>query len=111
MAALVALYRPGPMAKNMHVDYADRKNKKQSITYDHPDEEEILGDTYGLMIYQEQMMRFSQKFAGYTLAEADNLRRLASRRGYECVSLSRPGWYFSLDYILARLNRYLPSWL
>ncbi|NNE94504.1 MAG: DNA polymerase III subunit alpha, partial [Acidimicrobiales bacterium] len=75
VAALVALYRPGPMAKNMHVDYADRKNKKQSITYDHPDEEEILGDTYGLMIYQEQMMRFSQKFAGYTLAEADNLRK------------------------------------
>ncbi|MFW2380799.1 MAG: DNA polymerase III subunit alpha [Acidimicrobiales bacterium] len=89
VAALVALYRPGPMAKNMHTDYADRKNKKQEISYDHQDEEEILGDTYGLMIYQEQMMRFSQKFAGYTLAEADNLRKAAGKKKRELMAKER----------------------
>ena len=47
VAALVALYRPGPMAANMHNDYADRKNGRKPITYLHPDAEEMLGDTYG----------------------------------------------------------------
>ncbi len=89
VAALVALYRPGPMAKNMHTDYADRKNKKQEISYDHEDEAEILGDTYGLMIYQEQMMRFSQRFAGYTLAEADNLRKAAGKKNRELMAKER----------------------
>ncbi len=91
VAALVALYRPGPMAANMHNDYADRKNGRKPIEYLHPDAEEILGSTYGLMIYQESVMRIAQRFAGYTLAEADNLRKaclpagskmLTSRRGY-----------------------------
>ena len=53
VAALVALYRPGPMAANMHNDYADRKNGRKPIQYLHPDAEEVLGDTYGLMIFQE----------------------------------------------------------
>jgi DNA polymerase-3 subunit alpha len=80
VAALVALYRPGPMAANMHRDYADRKNGRQAVTYLHPDLEEILGDTYGLMIYQESVMRVAQKFAGYTLAEADNLRKACGKK-------------------------------
>src|SRR5205807_5443868 len=71
VAALVALYRPGPMAANMHNDYADRKNGRKPITYLHPDLEELLADTQGLMIYQESVMRVAQKFAGYTLEEAD----------------------------------------
>ena len=54
VAALVALYRPGPMAANMHNDYADRKNGRKPVEYIHPDAEELLGDTYGLMIYQER---------------------------------------------------------
>jgi DNA polymerase-3 subunit alpha len=80
VAALVALYRPGPMAANMHRDYADRKNGRQPITYLHPDLEPILADTYGLMIYQESMMRVAQKFAGYSLEEADNLRKAAGKK-------------------------------
>ncbi|MFN7151727.1 MAG: DNA polymerase III subunit alpha, partial [Microthrixaceae bacterium] len=75
VAALVALYRPGPMAANMHNDYADRKNGRKPVDYEHEDAKEVLGDTYGLMIYQESMMRIAQKFAGYSLAEADNLRK------------------------------------
>ncbi len=80
VAALVALYRPGPMAANMHRDYADRKNGRQAVTYLHPDLGEILGDTYGLMIYQESVMRVAQKFAGYTLSEADNLRKACGKK-------------------------------
>ena len=80
IAALVALYRPGPMSANMHNDYADRKNGRAPVAYIHPDAEEILSDTYGLMIYQEQMMRMAQKFAGYSLAEADNLRKACGKK-------------------------------
>ncbi len=80
VAALVALYRPGPMAANMHRDYADRKNGRQPIVYLHPDLEPILADTQGLMIYQESVMRVAQKFAGYSLEEADNLRKAAGKK-------------------------------
>ncbi len=75
VSAVLALYRPGPMSVNMHYDYADRKNQRKPVEYFHEDAEEVLGDTYGLMIYQESVMRVAQKFAGYSLAEADNLRK------------------------------------
>ncbi len=65
VAALVALYRPGPMAANMHRDYPELKNGRKELTYLHPDIEPILKDTYGLMLYQESVMRVAQKFAGY----------------------------------------------
>jgi DNA polymerase-3 subunit alpha len=80
VAALVALYRPGPMAANMHYDYADRKNGRKPVTYLHPDMAEVLGDTYGLMIYQESMLRVAQRFAGYTLVEAETLRKAAGKK-------------------------------
>ncbi len=80
VAALVALYRPGPMEANMHNDYADRKNGRQEVTLLHDDASEILGDTYGLMIYQESMMRVAQKFAGYSLADADSLRKACGKK-------------------------------
>jgi DNA-directed DNA polymerase III PolC len=89
VAALVALYRPGPMAANMHNDYADRKNGRKPITYLHPDLEEVLGDTQGLMIYQEQVMRVAQRFAGYSLAEADNLRKACLPAGSLVLTKSR----------------------
>ena len=80
VAALVALYRPGPMAQNWHTEYADRKNGRKPVEYPHPDLEEILGPTYGLMIYQEQLMRVAQRLAGYTLEEADNLRKATGKK-------------------------------
>ncbi len=89
VAALVALYRPGPMAANMHNDYADRKNGRKPIEYFHPDAEELLGDTQGLMIYQESMMRVAQKFAGYSLSEADNLRKAAGKKVREIMAKER----------------------
>lgn len=89
VAALVALYRPGPMAANMHNDYADRKNGRKPTEYLHPDAEEILGDTYGLCIYQEGIMRIAQKFAGYSLAEADNLRKACGKKVRELIAKER----------------------
>ena len=89
VAAVIALYRPGPMAANMHNDYADRKNNRQEITHLHEDLEPILKDTYGLMIYQESMMRVAQKCAGYTLEEADNLRKAAGKKVREIMAAER----------------------
>jgi DNA polymerase-3 subunit alpha len=89
IAALVALYRPGPMGANMHNDYADRKNGRKPVTYLHPDLEETLGDTYGLMIYQESVMRVAQKVAGYSLAEADNLRKACGKKIREMIRAER----------------------
>ena len=89
VAALVALYRPGPMEHNTHYDYADRKNGRKPVEYLHPDAEEILADTYGLMIYQESMMRVAQKFAGYSLAEADNLRMACGKKIREVMAQQR----------------------
>ncbi|HNJ98320.1 MAG TPA: DNA polymerase III subunit alpha, partial [Ilumatobacteraceae bacterium] len=89
VAALVALYRPGPMSVNMHYDYADRKNGRQPVQFFHADAEAVLGDTYGLMIYQESVMRVAQKFAGYSLAEADNLRKAMGKKNREVMAAAR----------------------
>jgi DNA polymerase-3 subunit alpha len=89
VAALVALYRPGPMAANMHNDYADRKNGRKPVMFLHEDAEEILAPTYGLCIYQESVMRVAQKFAGYTLAEADNLRKACGKKVRELIAKER----------------------
>ncbi len=104
VAALVALYRPGPMAANMHNDYADRKNGRKPVDYEHEDAKEVLGDTYGLMIYQESMMRIAQKFAGYSLAEADNLRKACLPAGSKMLTRSGPvpieGAMLSIDPVI-----------
>src|SRR5207253_9413954 len=80
VSAVIALYRPGPMAQNWHNEYAERKNGRRPVSFDHPDLEEILEPTYGLMIYQEQLMRVAQRLAGYTLEEADNLRKATGKK-------------------------------
>ncbi len=89
VAALVALYRPGPMAADMHNAYADRKNGRKPITYPHEDLRPILADTQGLMIYQEAVMRVAQKFAGYTLEEADNLRKACGKKIRSLIAAER----------------------
>jgi len=92
VAALVALYRPGPMAMNMHNDYADRKNGRLPVELLHDDAAEMLSGTYGLMIYQESMMRIAQKFAGYTLSEADNLRKACGKKIREVMAKEKVGF-------------------
>ncbi len=80
LTALNALYRPGPLGAGMHTEYADRKNGKSDVTYPHPELEEILADTYGIMVFQEQVMQTAQKVAGFTMAEADRLRKAMGKK-------------------------------
>jgi DNA polymerase-3 subunit alpha len=89
VSALIALYRPGPMAANMHNDFADRKNGRKPVEFLHTDLEDVLGDTYGLMVYQESMMRVAQKIAGYSLADADNLRKACGKKNREIIAKER----------------------
>lgn len=80
MAAVLALYRPGPMAENMHNDYADRKNGRQAAVPFHPAASDILAETYQLCIYQEQILKIAVQYAGYDLVEADNLRKIIGHK-------------------------------
>lgn len=84
ISAVLALYRPGPMGVNSHTNYALRKNKQQEIVPIHPELEEplrdILGGTYGLIVYQEQVMEAAQKLAGFSLGQADILRRAMGKK-------------------------------
>ena len=89
ICALVALYRPGPMAADMHNDYAHRKNGRQPAEPPHPDLAELLGETYGLMIYQESMMRVAQEIAGYSMADADDLRKACGKKNREQIAEHR----------------------
>jgi len=89
ISALGALYRPGPMGVNSHTNYALRKNGQQEITPIHPELEaplaEILEPTYGLIVYQEQVQRAAQILAGYTLGQADLLRRAMGKKKKEIL--------------------------
>ena len=80
MIALVALYRPGPMSNDWHNAYADRKNKRKPVDYPHPATESVLSETYGLMIYQEQVMQIARDIAGYSMADADALRKAMGKK-------------------------------
>ena len=84
ISALIALYRPGPMGANSHTNYALRKNAIQEITPIHPELAEPLADilstTYGLIIYQEQVMAIAQRVAGFSLGQADILRRAMGKK-------------------------------
>jgi DNA polymerase-3 subunit alpha len=84
ISAVIALYRPGPMGANSHINYALRKNGQQPITPIHPQLAEplaeILSTSYGLIIYQEQVMAIAQKVAGFSLGQADILRRAMGKK-------------------------------
>lgn len=80
LIALNALYRPGALGANMHLTYADRKNGKEEVEYLHPDLAQVLDDTYGVMVYQEQVMQAAQVIAGFSLPEADNLRKAMGKK-------------------------------
>lgn len=87
ISAVIALYRPGPMGSNMHIDYALRKRGVQAATPFHVDAIPLLGDTYQLMVYQEQLMEVSKVFAGYDMAGADTLRKACFPRGTKFATL------------------------
>lgn len=80
LGALVALFRPGPLNSGMVEDFVQRKHGRQKIVYAHPDLEPILKDTYGTIVYQEQIMQIFQTMADYSLGQADNVRRMMGKK-------------------------------
>uniref|UniRef100_A0A7C5ALR8 DNA polymerase III subunit alpha n=1 Tax=Desulfobacca acetoxidans TaxID=60893 RepID=A0A7C5ALR8_9BACT len=89
VVALVALYRPGPMESGMHEDYVRRKHGEEPVTYLLPELEPILKETYGVILYQEQVMQIAAAISGYSLAEADILRRAMGKKIPEVMAGER----------------------
>lgn len=87
--AVIALYRPGPLGSGMVDDFINRKNGRQDITYLHPDLKVILEETYGVILYQEQVMRITEELANFTLGEADVLRRAMGKKLPQELALQR----------------------
>jgi DNA polymerase-3 subunit alpha len=89
LVAILALYRPGPLDSGMADDYIKRKNGKEKVRYLHPLLESILKDTYGVIVYQEQVMQTAQILAGYAMGEADILRRAMGKKDPEEMAAQR----------------------
>ena len=82
LTALNALYRPGPIQGGMIDDFINRKHGKKKVTYDLPELKEILGETYGVILYQEQVMQIANRLPGFSLGEADILRRAMGKKNH-----------------------------
>jgi DNA polymerase-3 subunit alpha len=78
--AINALYRPGPLGAGMDEVYVERKHGRQKVVYKHPDLEPILADTYGVILYQEQVMQIASTMGGFTLGQADTLRKAMGKK-------------------------------
>ncbi len=78
--ALLAMYRPGPLGSGMVDDFVERKHGRQALAYPHPDLEPVLKDTYGVFLYQEQCMQTANILAGFTMAQADGLRKAMAKK-------------------------------
>ena len=89
LCALNALYRPGPIQGGMVDDFIDRKHGRKQVTYDFPELKELLEETYGVIVYQEQVMQISNRLAGYSLGEADILRRAMGKKKAEEMAAQR----------------------
>lgn len=87
--ALLALFRPGPIGSGMLDDFMKRKHGEVKIRYDHPLLEPILKETNGVMLYQEQVMRVASNLGGFSLAQADNLRRAMAKKVPEVMAQMR----------------------
>ena len=87
LAALNALYRPGPLDGGMVDEFIQRHHGKKTVRYQTPEMKDILSNTYGILVYQEQIMQLAQKLAGYTLSEADLMRRAMGKKKREEMAL------------------------
>ena len=89
LIALLALYRPGPLESGMTDEYVERRHGRRTVTYAHPSIREVLEGTFGLPIYQDQLMLMTQKLAGFTLAEADTLRKAMGKKKKDIMASLR----------------------
>ena len=89
LSALNALYRPGPIQGGMIDDFIERKHGRKQVIYDLPELKEMLEETYGVIVYQEQVMQISNRMAGYSLGDADILRRAMGKKKPEEMAKQR----------------------
>jgi DNA polymerase III subunit alpha len=89
LMACNALYRPGLLSMGQHTEYAERKHGRKKVTYAHPDLEPVLKDTYGIIVYQEQVMQTAVAIAGFSMGEADTLRKVMGKKIREKVAAQR----------------------
>jgi DNA polymerase-3 subunit alpha len=89
LTALNALYRPGPIQGGMLDDFIERKHGRKNVVYDLPELKELLGETFGIILYQEQVMQISNRLAGYSLGDADMLRRAMGKKKPEEMAKQR----------------------
>jgi DNA polymerase-3 subunit alpha len=95
--AAVALYRPGPLQSGTADSYINRKNGQEPVSYAHPAMRQFLDETYGVMIYQEQVMETARVLAGFTMSEADNLRRAMGKKKHELLARYRSKFLVGCD--------------
>jgi len=91
--AILALYRPGPLGSGMVDEYIKRKNGEIKVKYDHPALESTLKETYGVIIYQEQVMQIVSLLAGFSMGEADNVRKVMSKKKPEVMAKLREQFF------------------
>jgi DNA polymerase-3 subunit alpha len=92
VTAATALYRPGPMDSGLMDDFIQIKQGAKSVYYDHPNMEAALKDTYGVIVYQEQVMQVAVDLAGFTRAEADHLRKAMGKKDKDKMAEMRQKW-------------------
>jgi len=103
LTALNALYRPGPLKGGVVDDFIDRKHGRKQVVYDLPELKDILEETYGVMLYQEQVMQIAQRVSGYSLGEADLLRRAMGKKKADEMAKQRQ------RFVKGALDRKLPQ--
>lgn len=92
LVALLALYRPGPLEGGVVDSFVRRKRGEEAVDHPHPAAEDILRETYGIIVYQEQAMALARAIAGYSLAEADSLRKAIGKKNPEEMAKHRSRW-------------------
>jgi DNA polymerase III subunit alpha len=95
--AILALYRPGPLGSGMVDEYIKRKKGEIDVKYDHPTLESILQETYGVIIYQEQVMQIVSALAGFSMADADNVRKIMSKKKPSAMATLRAQFFEGTD--------------
>lgn len=103
IVALIALYRPGPMGAGLLDEYLNRKSGKAKISYAHPDLEPALKDTFGIIVYQEQVMSISRIIGGFTAGESDGLRKVMAKKKVQDIP------FYKEKFISGAMARNIPA--
>ena len=101
IVAMIALYRPGPLESGMAEAYARRKHGQERVVYDHPSLEQILEETYGVILYQEQVMQIARDMSGFSMADADMLRKAMGKKIKEVMEKAEIGEVITIKTLIS----------